>query len=58
MSKESNERHTEGRNPIPPSHAHELCIKAKETLDKANKLLAESGRQQRLSQHSDEEKKP
>lgn len=58
MSQESNERRTEGPNPTLPSHAHELCRKAKETLDKANKLLAESRRQQHPSQHNDEGERP
>jgi hypothetical protein len=57
MSEETHERQTEVQNPIMPSQAHELCRKAKETLDKANKLLTHSGKQQNPSQRSDEEEK-
>ncbi len=58
MSAESYDKHTEGRNPIPPSQAHELCKKAKEALDKANKLLAESSKQQQTTQQRDEGERP
>lgn len=57
MSEESHEGKTEGRNSIMPSHAHELCRKAKETLDKANKLLTQSGKKRNPSQKDDEGEK-
>ena len=58
MSGDAEARETETSNPNLHSHAHELCRKAKETLDKANKLLAESGKQQQPSQQNDEGERP
>ncbi len=56
MSGNGKERETETSNPNLHSHAHELCRKAKETLDKANKLLAKSGKKQHPSQYDEEER--
>ena len=53
MSKEANERETETSTHTCHSYAHELCKKAKETLDKANKLLAKSGEQHDSTAHRD-----
>jgi hypothetical protein len=46
MSEEEKESKTNTPNCFLNSHARELCRKAKEALEKANKLLAESGKPQ------------
>lgn len=46
MNEEEKESSAETPNCFLNSHARELCKKAKETLEKANKLLSESGKSQ------------
>lgn len=57
MSEEANGRKGRPCNPTLQPHAHELCRKAKETLEKANKLLAESGKHRASTKPCDGDKK-
>lgn len=45
MGEEKNESNADTSTPCLNSQAHELCKKAKETLEKANKVLAKYGKQ-------------
>lgn len=45
MNKDNNEQEMERSTHSCHSYAHELCKKARETLDKANKLLNKSEEQ-------------
>jgi len=55
MSEEEKERKADTATCLLNLHARELCKKAKETLEKANKLLAESGKPQDPAKQRDEE---
>jgi len=57
MSEEENERKAHTPTCSLNSHAHELCKKAKETLEKANKLLSKSGKFQNPAKQRDGEEK-
>jgi hypothetical protein len=46
MKEEAKEKKPGASTHTQHSQAHELCRKAKETLDKANKLLSKSGKSQ------------
>ncbi len=58
MSEEEKERKANTQNCFLDLHAHELCKKAKEALEKANNLLSESGKTQDRVKQGNGEKKP
>ncbi len=51
MSEEVTNRTTQTSKSFRNTQAHEQCQKAKDALEKANKLLAESGNQQDPDTH-------
>jgi hypothetical protein len=57
MSEEENERKANTATCSLNSHARELCKKAKETLEKANKLLSRPGKFQDPAKQCDGEEK-
>jgi len=58
MNEEAKERKADTSTSFRKSDAHELCKKAKEALEKANKLLAESGKPQDRAKQSRGENRP